>query len=72
VPTTPRPLRRRRAGALRASVAADDLAGPMTRAQVADQLGLTRERVRQIEAQALHKVLDTLQALGVTRGNLFD
>lgn len=38
--------------------------------EVADMLGLTRERVRQIEAKALAKIRKRLQSQGVTAQDL--
>jgi len=38
--------------------------------EVADMLGITRERVRQIEAKALMKTRKRLQAQGVTASDL--
>jgi DNA-directed RNA polymerase sigma subunit (sigma70/sigma32) len=39
--------------------------------EVADMLGLTRERVRQIESKALAKIRKRLQEQGLTASDLF-
>jgi hypothetical protein len=41
--------------------------GPQTLEHIADVLGVTRERVRQIEAKALTKAWAYAEALGLTR-----
>ena len=44
---------------------------PMTLQEVADTMGITRERVRQIEVKALFKLRRKLSALGLTPANIF-
>ena len=44
----------------------------MTLAAIGEAMGLTRERVRQIEASALRKVALALQARGLTVRDLSD
>ena len=60
-------------GALRRrDAAADPDDGMMTLAAIGEAMGLTRERVRQIEASALRKVALALQARGLTVRDLSD
>ena len=43
---------------------------PMTLREVGENLGLTRERVRQLESQALQKLMNALAETGGRIGNL--
>lgn len=45
---------------------------PMTLEQVGQELGVTRERVRQIEAAALAKLRATCEALDIEPGDVID
>lgn len=40
--------------------------------EIADMMGLTKERVRQIEAKALNKFKHRLSALGYSQANLLN
>ncbi len=47
-------------------------AANFTLQEIADMMGLTKERVRQIEAKALNKFKRRLSALGYNQTNLLD
>jgi len=53
----------REATILRLRYGLDEDAEPMTLKQIGEQIGLTRERVRQLERDALKKLRETLEEL---------